>query len=73
MLIGGAGGAATGATSALITQVQFLNLYGRVGGSEGSAAMQTFSDGLGQIFSVAAPFLPLHITMQAGKMIRGWM
>jgi hypothetical protein len=72
MLIGGAGGAATGATSALITQVQFLNLYGRVGGSEGSAAMQTFSDGLGQIFSVA-PFLPLHISMQAGKMTRDWM
>ena len=50
MLIGGAGSSASGATSALITQVQFLNLYGRVGGSEGSAAMQTFSDGLGEIF-----------------------
>ena len=73
MLIGGgAGGSASGATNALITPVQFLNLYGRVGGSEGSEAMPTFSDGLGGIFSVA-PFLPLHISMQAGKIIRGWM
>jgi hypothetical protein len=63
MLIGGSGSASLSATTALITQVQFLNLYGRVGGSQGSAAMQTFSDGMGEIVS-AAPFWMMRISLE---------
>jgi hypothetical protein len=63
MLIGGSGSASLSATTALITQVQFLNLYGRVGGSQGSAAMQTFSDGMGEIVSAAA-FWMMRISLE---------
>ena len=51
-MIGGAGGGGSGSTTVLITQIQFMNLNGRVGGSEGSAGMQAFADGFGENFSV---------------------
>jgi len=43
----------TGASSsagvhALITQVQLLNVHGRIGGSEGSDGMRAFSDEFGE-------------------------
>ncbi len=53
--VGGSGGAASGSSSAgsssssgtlsLITQVQFLNQVGRIGGSKGSESLGTFTDG----------------------------
>ena len=55
--VGGAVGGATGGASggggsgggcaALITQVQFLNVMGRIGGSNGSVGMSSFTEGLG--------------------------
>jgi hypothetical protein len=33
-------------TLALITNVQFLNIFGRIGGSRASAELKQFSDGL---------------------------
>ena len=73
-MIGGAGGGGSGATTALITQVQFMNLNGRVGGSEGSAGMQAFADGFGEIFCVlglccslsVADSMSMSIGMYAG-------
>jgi hypothetical protein len=41
------GGGAGGGCAALITQVQFLNVMGRIGGSNGSAGMASFTEGLG--------------------------
>lgn len=42
---GSAGSSGGGSTLTLITQVQFLNQVGRIGGSEGSESLATFSDG----------------------------
>ncbi len=44
---GSAAGSSSGGTIALITQVQFLNQVGRIGGSQGSESMAGFSEGLG--------------------------
>lgn len=44
----GSGGSSSGSTTILITQVQFLNMYGRIGGSQGSEGMKAFSDGFGE-------------------------
>ena len=44
---GSATGGSGGGTTALITQVQFLNQVGRIGGSQGSESMAGFSEGLG--------------------------
>jgi len=43
---GGGGGGSSGGTMALITQVQFLNLLGRAGGSDGSETVAGITDGL---------------------------
>ena len=47
-LAGGGGGGSSGGTLPLISQVQFLNQYGKIGGSRGaSGALSTFSQGFG--------------------------
>lgn len=46
---GGAGSASSsaGSSTVLITQVQMLNMYGRIGGSNASEGMRTLTDGFG--------------------------
>ena len=44
----GAGAGGLGASGVLVNQVQVLNMYGCIGGSEGSPSFKAFSDGFGE-------------------------
>lgn len=54
---GSASGGSGGGATVLISQIQFLNMYGKIGGSNGSKGLRTFTDGFGLFVCMCTVFV----------------
>lgn len=63
---GSASGSSGGGATVLISQVQFLNTYGKIGGSNGSKGLRTFTDGFGWLHVFVNVYMPARVPGKHG-------